>query len=142
MARTGRCNCGAVTATITGECIAVRQCWCRQCQKTAAGHATTNAIFPTDAVSIDGDLAQWHYVAPSGNQLTQSYCPACGTPVMAQSSARPQFRTMRVGFLDASDDLQPQMVIWISEAPPWALFPPGIERHEGQPPAPSPVPRG
>lgn len=142
MARTGRCNCGAVTAVIEGESVGVRQCWCRQCQRTAAGHATTNAVFPTEAVTLSGHLAEWRYRAPSGNTLTQSYCPDCGTPVMAQSSARPQFRVMRLGFLDEGHGLSPQMVIWTSEAPDWAIFPDGVERHLGQPPAPQTPTRG
>ena len=136
MPLTGRCNCGAVTATIAGAPVQVRQCWCRQCQRTAAGQATTNAIFATDAVTISGPLTRWSYIAPSGNELTQSFCPQCGTPVMAQSSARPQFRTMRVGFLDDGHGLAPQVIIWTREAPAWAHFPADAEHHEGQPPPP------
>ena len=134
--RTGRCNCGAVTARIAGDPVAVRQCWCRQCQRAAAGGATTNAIFATDDVEITGLLGEWSYVAPSGNRLTQSFCPACATPVMAQSSARPQFRTMRVGFMDEDHGLAPTAVIWTSEAPAWAVIDDRIEHWSHQPPAP------
>ena len=41
----GRCQCSAITATISGEPVGVRQCWCRQCQQLAGGAATTNAMF-------------------------------------------------------------------------------------------------
>lgn len=134
----GRCGCGAVTATITGEPVGVRQCWCRQCQQIAAGSATTNAMFATSDIAISGELASHPYQAASGNTLTQSFCPACGTPVMGQSSARPQFRTMRVGFLDEGHGLAPQAIIWTSEAPPWAVIDPALEQFSGQPPAPQP----
>ncbi|MEI9850064.1 MAG: GFA family protein [Sphingomonas sp.] len=87
-----------MTATIDGEPVAVRQCWCRQCRQIAAGSPTTNAMFAAADVTIAGELARYEYVAASGNLLTQSFCPGCGTPVMAQSSARPQIRTLRVGF--------------------------------------------
>lgn len=138
MSYTGRCACGAVTATISGEPVGVRQCWCRQCQQVAAGNATTNAMFATSDVELSGALATHSYLAPSGNTLTQSYCPACGTPVMAQSSARPQFRTMRVGFLDEGHGLAPQVIIWTDEAPEWAVIDPALEQHPRQPPAPQP----
>ena len=93
-------------------------------------------MFLTGDVTITGQLAAHAYTAASGNTLTQSFCPACGTPVMAQVSARPQFRTMRVGFLQPPHDLTPQMVIWTNDAPAWATFPEGLERHTKQPPPP------
>ena len=107
MAYRGRCNCGAVSTSIVGEPVSVRQCWCRQCQRAAAGGPTNNAIFPTDAVSLSGPVAAWDYVAASGNRLTQSFCERCATPVMAQSSARPEFRTLRLGFLVEPHGLKP-----------------------------------
>lgn len=141
MAFTGSCACGAVTATISADApVAVRQCWCRQCQQVAGGAHTTNAMFLTEQVAITGKLATHTYTAASGNTLTQSFCPACGTPVMAQVSARPQFRTMRVGFIQPPHNLTPQMVIWTDDAPAWAVFPEGLERHARQPPAPPPPP--
>lgn len=137
MTYTGRCACGAVTATINGGPVGVRQCWCRQCQQLAAGSPTTNAMFATGAVALHGALAAHSYLAASGNTVTHSYCPECGTPVMAQSSARPQFRTMRIGFLDPGHGLSPQMAIWTDEAPAWAVIDPAMEQYPGQPPAPN-----
>jgi len=136
MTYTGRCNCGFVTATIAAEPIATRQCWCRQCQKAAAGGPTNNAIFPAEAVALTGEVAQWGYVAESGNTLTQSFCGLCGGPVYAQSSARPQLMTFRIGFLDEPHGLSPSAVIWTDEAPAWAQIDPALPRFERQPPPP------
>jgi hypothetical protein len=133
---TGTCACGAVTATIAAEPVGVRQCWCRQCQQIAGGSHTTNAIFPTESITLSGEVAAHGYLAASGNTLTGSFCPQCGTPVFAQSSARPHLRTFRVGFLDQGHGLKPQMVIWAKDAPDWAVFPEGLERFEAQPPPP------
>ena len=133
----GKCACGAVSARISADApIAVRQCWCRQCQQLAGGAATNNAIFPTEDVDLAGDLATHAYVAASGNTLTHSFCAACGTPVMAQTSARPHFRTMRLGFLDAGHGLAPDAAIWTSEAPAWAAIDPALKQFAAQPPAP------
>lgn len=133
----GRCACGAITARIEGDPVAVRQCWCRQCQQVAGGGPTHNAMFATADVRLSGELATYAYVAASGNTLTHSFCPRCGTPVMAQSSARPQFRTIRLGFLEPGHGLAPQMAIWTGDAPPWARFDPALEQHRGQPSAPA-----
>ncbi|ATY31329.1 GFA family protein [Sphingomonas psychrotolerans] len=133
---TGRCACGAVTAAIAGDAIQVRQCWCRQCQQIAAGSPTTNAMFATDDLTIHGDLTETSYVAASGNTLTQSFCGKCGTQVMGRSSARPQFRTLRLGFLDVPNDLAPQVAIWTEDAPAWAVIDPKLEVFPRQPPPP------
>ncbi|NMN03945.1 MULTISPECIES: GFA family protein [unclassified Novosphingobium] len=137
MAFTGRCACGAVTATISAqEPVAVRQCWCRQCQQAAAGGSTNNAVFPAESVTVSGALGSFGYVAPSGNTLTQFFCPQCGTGVMAQSSGRMHLRTVRLGFLDPGHGLEPDTVIWTDEAPAWAQVDQRAASYSGQPPAP------
>ncbi|MFO7325593.1 MAG: GFA family protein [Pseudomonadota bacterium] len=136
MKYTGRCACGQVRLSISGEALAVRQCWCRQCQYVTGGGAAHNAMFRTADVAIDGALGSRSYAADSGNTVTQWFCPTCATPVYVQSSARPHFRTVRLGVLDQPHDLAPRMVIWTRMAPPWARFDPALEHYEAQPPAP------
>ncbi|HTM94845.1 MAG TPA: GFA family protein [Croceibacterium sp.] len=138
MSRAGQCNCGAVRARVAGEPVAVRQCWCRQCQKLAGGGATHNAMFRTEDVELSGPLASWSYVADSGNTLTMHSCAECGTPVYAQSSARPQYRTIRIGFLDEPHGLAPTTAIWTDEKPAWAALDPKLESLPRQAPAPAP----
>jgi hypothetical protein len=132
----GQCNCGAVRAAIAGEPVAVRKCWCRQCQKAAARGPTHNAMFATADVSLSGDLHAWSYLAPSGNRLTMKHCAVCSTPICAQSSARPQFTTFRLGFLDEGHGLAPTVEIWTAEMPPWARPEPELESWPRQPPPP------
>lgn len=139
MTYTGQCLCGAVTLTIEAESLGVRQCWCRQCQKLATGGPTTNAIFPADAVAITGQTASASWPAASGNTLTFHFCPACGTQIYGQSSARLHLKTMRLGVLDLPHGLRPQMVIWTDDAPDWAVIDPALEQWPQQPPAPPPA---
>jgi hypothetical protein len=137
MSYTGRCACGKVTLAIAGEPIQTRQCWCRQCQQIAAGGPTHNAMFLSEDVTIEGQLATTGYVAASGNTLTHWFCPSCGSHIYGQSSARPQFRTVRLGAIDEPHGLRPQMAIWTEDAPEWAVIDPAIETYPQQPPAPS-----
>ena len=134
---TGRCNCGRVTASFSAAPVQTRQCWCRQCQKAAAGGPTHNAMFKIEHVALSGEVGAWSYLAASGNTLTQSFCRECGTPVHAQSSARPQFMTFRLGFLVEPHGLAPEMAIWTAEMPGWAVLDPDLQSYPGQPPAPA-----
>ncbi|RVQ69096.1 aldehyde-activating protein [Croceicoccus ponticola] len=136
----GRCACGAVQVRADAEPIATRQCWCRQCQSLAAGGPTNNAIFNVAAVTVGGALAHSTWTAASGNTLSFHFCPACGTQVYGQSSARPHLLTMRFGMLDQPHGLRPQMAIWTDEAPDWAVIDPALESWPGQPPAPNAPP--
>ena len=133
----GQCACGAVTATITDEPVAVRQCWCRDCQQLSGGGATHNALFPASHVALNGELGSHAHTAASGNTLTHYFCPTCGIPVYATSSARLQFRTFRLGFLDVGHGLKPDVAIWTDSAPPWATIDPALARWPRQPPAPA-----
>jgi hypothetical protein len=139
MPYSGQCACGSVHLEIAGEPIATRQCWCRQCQQIAAGGPTNNAIFKAEDVNITGTLAHSEWTAASGNTLTFHFCPACGTQIFAQSSARLHLKTVRFGALDAGHGLRPEAIIWTEDAPPWAQFHPSLESWPQQPPAPPPV---
>jgi hypothetical protein len=139
MAYTGRCSCGAVTATIQGEALWVRQCWCVQCQKIAAGSATTNALFRTDGIDLQGTLAWNRYVAESGSTVEQGFCAQCGTHVIGRNSARHGACVIRAGFIDAPNDLRPTSAIWLDDAPVWAKVDPELETWPRQPPVPKPA---
>lgn len=136
MTYTGRCACGAVTLAISGDPIATRQCWCRQCQQIAAGGPTHNAIFKSEDVAVTGFLASSAWPAASGNTLTFSFCPGCGTQVYGQSSARPHLKTVRFGVIDEPHGLKPEVAIWTDDAPAWAVIDPALEQWPQQPPPP------
>lgn len=135
----GRCACGAVTIALKGEPVVVRQCWCRHCQHLAGGHATTNALFKTDDLTVCGELRWNRHVADSGNSLHWGFCPECGSQMLAWSSARPHLRVVRVGALDQPHGLRPQQIIWTSQAPDWAIIDPAAAQFAEQPPPPPPA---
>ncbi len=142
MGYAGRCACGAVTLQISARPLLSRQCWCRQCQTIASGGPTNNAMFPAESVQIEGSLGSASWAAASGNTLTFHFCATCGTQVFAQSSARPQIKTVRLGIIDQPHDIVPQAVIWTDDAPAWAVFDAKLEKFPRQPPAPAPHPQG
>ncbi len=133
---TGGCLCGAVRYRITAAPVAARICWCRACQYLGAGSGTVNAIFPSDALQVEGVLSEYSSAADSGNLMRRRYCPTCGTPVFANSAARPQFTGVRVGTLDDPGRIKPEATIWTSAAPSWAAFDTALPCIPRQPPPP------
>ena len=55
----GRCFCGDVRFQFSEAPIALRACWCRDCQYLAAGNASVNAIFRTASLSLSGEVAEY-----------------------------------------------------------------------------------
>jgi hypothetical protein len=133
---TGGCLCGAVRFRSTAAPLSTRYCWCRDCQRIGGGNATVNVIFPSEAVTIDGETAAYESVADSGNRMRRRFCPRCGSPLFSQSEARPHWIIVRAGALDDPDLAQPSGSIWVSSAPRWACIAPDLPRIDKQPPPP------
>ena len=136
--RTGRCLCGDVTFTVDADPLAVRVCWCRDCQHLAA-NGTVNLMVPTAALAVSGAMAEHTAAAESGNAITRQFCPRCGSHLFARSDARPQFRVVRAGNLDDPSSIRPQVNIWSSSAPAWACLDASLERVERLPAPPQPA---
>jgi hypothetical protein len=56
--------------------------------------------------------------------------------VFTQSDARRHMIGVRAGTLDDPGIGKPQMTIWTSSAPSWAVFDPNIQRYEKHSPPP------
>lgn len=131
---TGGCLCRKVRLRITAAPIAMRLCWCRDCQYFAAGSATVNVVFPSDAVTVEGELTDYVSVADSGSRMHRRFCPSCGTPVFSASESRPHLLIVRNGALDDTELLTPSATIWTASAPEWAWIDDAHPKFEGQPP--------
>lgn len=131
---TGGCLCRRVRFRITSAPIAMRLCWCRDCQYFAAGNATVNVVFPSDALTVEGALTDYVSIADSGSRMHRRFCPSCGTPVFSASESRPHLVIVRNGALDDTRLLTPTATIWTASAPEWAWIDDAHPRFPGQPP--------
>ncbi len=130
----GGCLCGAVRFRSTAPPMATRYCWCRDCQRFAAGNATVNVLFPAEAVTIEGETTDFQSRAASGNAMHRRFCPKCGTPLFSQAEARPHVLIIRAGALDDPNIAEPAGSIWVSSAPRWACVAADLPQIPGQPP--------
>ena len=133
----GGCLCGAVRYTASAEPLVVRACWCRVCQYFAAGNATINLAFPSESISITGELSDYPSTADSGHRMHRRFCPVCGVHVTSEAEERPHLVVVRAGTLDDPELAAPRGTIWTKSAPRWAHIDPELPRFEGQPPPPA-----
>jgi hypothetical protein len=130
----GGCLCGAVRFRSAQAPIATRVCWCRDCQKLAAGSATVNAIFKVDDFEITGETTDYVSTADSGAVMHRRFCSTCGTPLFSASETRAHLIIARAGTLDDPTVVNPAATIWTASAPHWALFDETLPTAKGQPP--------
>jgi hypothetical protein len=97
---TGGCLCRSVRYRITAAPIVTRVCWCRLCQYLGAGAGTVNVCFPSNAITIEGEMKEFRSVADSGNVTHRRFCPNCGTPLFSEAEPRPHLIFVRAGTLD------------------------------------------
>jgi hypothetical protein len=131
---TGGCLCKAVRYRISAAPLPTRMCWCRVCQYLAAGNATVNVSFPSNAVSVEGQLTDYSSTADSGTRMHRKFCAQCGTPVFSEAESRPHLIVVRAGTLDDPEVAKPAAAIWVSSAPAWACINEDLQRFEAQPP--------
>lgn len=130
----GGCLCKSVRYRVTAAPIITRACWCRLCQYIGAGSATVNVCFPSNAITIAGDLTDYRSVADSGNVMHRRFCPVCGTHLFSEAEARPHLIFVRAGTLDNLEAVKPAVTIWTSQAPSSACIDADLPQFPMQPP--------
>ena len=131
---TGGCLCGAVRYRVAAAPIVTRVCWCRLCQYLGAGSGTVNTCFPSEAISIEGELGDFKSVADSGNIMHRRFCTACGTQLFSEAEARPHLIFVRAGTLDDPELAKPSVTIWTGSAPSWACIDAALPTYTKQAP--------
>lgn len=83
---TGKCFCGAVEVSVTGEPAAMGYCHCASCRKWSAGPINAFTLWPQASVRItkgEADIGTYNKTAQSGRK----WCTKCGGHVMTDHPA-------------------------------------------------------
>jgi hypothetical protein len=113
---TGGCLCGNVRVGAMGRPYRVGLCHCLDCRKHHGALFSAVAIFPQDAVTIEGETREY-----SG----RFFCPRCGSPVFSRSGDEVE---VNLGSLDTPNQLAPTYELWTIRREAW-LPPFPLTRH-------------
>jgi hypothetical protein len=132
----GGCLCGAVRYEISTAPAMAGFCCCESCRKlSGSGHAF-HALVPEEAMKISGDFRGFEWRADSGNTVTTSFCPTCGSPLFGKSSGMPGVVTFRVASLDDPAAISPQMAVYTKRLLAWDRLDPALPAFKEMPPMP------
>jgi hypothetical protein len=104
---TGGCLCGTVRFVASGQPYRVGLCHCLDCRKHHGALFYAAAIYPQDAVTIDGE---------TGSYAGRHFCPRCGSPVFSRSGDEIE---IHLGSLDEAGLLVPTYESWTIRREPW-----------------------
>ena len=103
----GGCLCGEVRVLATGQPYRVGLCHCLDCRKHHGALFYAAAVFPQEAVSIQGETRDY---------AGRYFCPRCGSSVFARSADEVE---VCLGALDAPDQLTPTYESWTIRRETW-----------------------
>jgi hypothetical protein len=104
---TGGCLCGDVRIVAEGRPYRVGLCHCLDCRKHHGALFYAAAMFPEEAVTIEGETHNWG---------SRHFCPRCGSSVFARAPGEIE---VHLGVLDAPDQLVPTYESWIIRREAW-----------------------
>jgi hypothetical protein len=114
----GGCLCSKVRFVAVGEPHRVGICHCLDCRKHHGSLFHASAIFPQEAVVIEGET---HVYAG------RHFCPQCGSTVFGRSDDEIE---VNLGSMDSPDQFTPTYELWILRRESWLPLFPTTRRYE------------
>jgi hypothetical protein len=115
---TGGCLCGAIRFAASGRPYRVGICHCLDCRKHHGALFHASAIFPEDAVVIEGETRDY---------AGRHFCPGCGSPVFSRTGDEVE---INLGSLDTPDQMTPTYELWTVRREAWLPPFPLAHRYE------------
>ena len=103
----GGCLCGKVRFVAAGQPYRVGVCHCLDCRKHHGALFHASAIFPEDAVHVEGETRDY---------AGRHFCPSCGSSVFARSMDEVE---INLGSLDEPDRFVPTYELWTIRRESW-----------------------
>jgi len=104
---TGGCLCGNLRIVTAGQPYRVGICHCLDCRKHHGALFYAAAVFPQDAVTVEGETAEY---------AGRHFCPSCGSSVFSRLADEIE---VHLGALDAPDQLAPTYECWTARREGW-----------------------
>ena len=130
----GQCTCGDIQFEFTGDPINSAFCYCRSCQKLTNSDKWFGLWVPVDNFRFTlGSPSTYSRLGDSGKKMLQKYCSNCSTTLAIEVEVA-GFYSVAATAVDGAEVLSPNMCIYTSHAPNWAVFPEDVPKFNILPP--------
>ncbi|KAA0969514.1 GFA family protein [Aureimonas fodinaquatilis] len=114
----GGCLCGDIRFKLEGKPYRVGICHCMDCRKHHGAPFAAAAIFPIEAVSVEGETR---------NVAGRHFCPQCGSSLFGVTGDEVE---ISLGSLDAPDQFVPTYELWTVRRESWLKPFAGMKQYE------------
>jgi hypothetical protein len=125
--RMAKCSCGRLSVTVTGEPDTVVMCNCIACQRRSGSQFGCGAFFQRANAAIGGEYNSYTRIGDSGKNLTNHFCPTCGTNIAWEAEVRPGWIGVAVGAFGDPSFPPPTVVLYDDQRHAW-ITPPANAR--------------
>lgn len=132
----GRCQCGAISFSVSGEPVMSGFCHCLDCQKASGAPHVMHVAFRAEAIDVLGATATYVSAADSGGEVTREFCPVCGSRMFGSSTTMPGMKTVHASAFDDPSAYSPMMTVYAKRAQPWDSVAAGLPAFDAMPPQP------
>ena len=122
--REATCSCGQLHIVAAGEPVRISMCHCLECQRRTGAVISNQARFRRAQLTVSGTATEWTRTAESGNVLTYSFCPVCGSTVYWENSGFPDLIAVAIGAFADPNFPPPTISVWEECRHPWVPSPP------------------
>jgi hypothetical protein len=121
--RHATCSCGQLHLTVEGEPVRIAMCHCFECQRRTGAVISNQARYHRDQITFTGKATEWTRNAESGNILTYSFCPVCGSTVYWENTGFPEIIAIAIGTFADPNFPPPTISMWEACRHPWISSP-------------------
>ena len=113
------CSCGQLHLVVEGDPVRIAMCHCLECQRRTGAVISNQARFRRNQITFTGKAIEWTRTAESGNVLTYSFCPVCGSTVYWENTGFPETIAVAIGTFADSNFPPPTISVWEECRHPW-----------------------
>ena len=126
----GACLCGAVAVRLAREPSAFNMCHCADCQRRSGSPFGMSAWLLEADVTITGETRVLVHLSDKGRELTNRFCPGCGSTICFTAAINPGLIAIPAGLFADPDTPPPLRSVFEERRHPWVAVPMGAVRLE------------
>lgn len=130
---TGNCLCGNVRFEADGDIAMQGNCHCTDCQQISGSPFATLVFVKEDDVKISGETKTFEHKVDSGNSLTKTFCPNCGSQMFGGNIGRPGMVALKAGSINEKEHIKPQFNVYASRKLDCVTLDPNIPAFDKMP---------
>lgn len=129
----GRCYCGEITYTASGDPAIRVQCHCRECQYIAGGSPNVTIGMPEAGFKYTKGTPSQFQRSDLEHAVTREFCGNCGTHLLTRAPALAGVMLIKVGTMDDPSMFTPDLAIFTAEKQSFHQIASGLPDHAGFP---------